>query len=487
MSNDATADDAPTGGTPQGPQEPKPSNIPGFQAPGQQPSAVNSPSAQFWGEQPGQPNQQPPGQPGPGQPGPTGQQSNWSAPAPQQNPYGPQSGYGQPGQPGRPGQPGTGPRPAAAPPPYGQQAPYGSYGYSQQSTGPGFNGPSARPGYQNQPPAGPGGYGPAAGGSGNKMPLIIGGVAVVVIIALVAVFMLFRNRDSGPGPNPGVTTPPSGEVITREFGDPAAAVGSTVELHGYDGKLAVNVDQVEWVENDGYGSVEDFKYLAIHVNLNCLEGQYDFSASQAFFIGADSGIYESSYSSLDNYQPELNNATLQKGNSFSGWLTVEAPEQAGTLLIISDDNDYPSVRFAIDGPDPQDLRSMPNSLDVTYDDEGYQLKLTGYELTDDGEEWERPAPGWKLLVLKTEFVAGSEPKAGQIYSWGIRAYQNDAETDTSYINEKIYPIMPSSLHIENGDHFSGFLLRWVDPSQPIKITYEPSTSFDEVELVTIQP
>ncbi|WP_030813004.1 hypothetical protein [Streptomyces sp. NRRL S-337] len=126
-------------------------------------------------------NQPPPGPYGqPQQPGPYGQ--------PQQPPA-PQPGYGYPQQGGQvPPQQGYG---------YPQQAPQQGYGYPQQP---------AQPAYGQQPPYGgqqtPYGVIPQgpeeSGGSGKKIGLIIGAVAVVAAIGVGAYFVFGSGGDVKP-------------------------------------------------------------------------------------------------------------------------------------------------------------------------------------------------------------------------------------------------------------------------------------------------
>jgi hypothetical protein len=112
--------------------------------------------------QPGQPGW-PPGQPGPGQPGP-----------------------GQPGQPGpgQPGQPGPGPQAG-----YGPGQGYGAQPDQQFGTPPGGFG---------QPP----GYGPPGPPEQKKSPLpwILGGVGVLVVIALAIGAFVFFNGGADNDP-----------------------------------------------------------------------------------------------------------------------------------------------------------------------------------------------------------------------------------------------------------------------------------------------
>ncbi|MET9292645.1 hypothetical protein [Streptomyces sp. NPDC003077] len=139
-------------------------------------------------------NQPPPGpygqQP---QPGPYGQQAPYGQPAAQPGPgypsqggqLPPQHGYASPHQapPAAHPQQGGGYGPQAAP--YGQQAPQTPYG--QQ---PGPYGQQGQAPYGQTPPAANGGAGNANGrpGGSKKTKLIIGGVAVVVAVAVGAYF-----------------------------------------------------------------------------------------------------------------------------------------------------------------------------------------------------------------------------------------------------------------------------------------------------------
>ncbi|MGP8301780.1 hypothetical protein ACTPOK_28445 [Streptomyces inhibens] len=129
-------------------------------------------------------NQPPPGPYGqqPQQPGPYGQ--------PQQPPA-PQPGYGYPQQGGQV------PPQQAYGYPQGQPAPQQGYGYPQQPAQPAY-GQQAPYGGQQTPygviPQGP----PESGGSGKKIGLIIGAVAVVAAIGVGAYFVFGSGGDVKP-------------------------------------------------------------------------------------------------------------------------------------------------------------------------------------------------------------------------------------------------------------------------------------------------
>lgn len=120
----------------------------------------------------------------PGQPGQFGQQPGYGQPQPgQPQPGQPQPGYGQ--QPGQPGQYGQQPG-------YGQQPPPGAYPgqpgqpgdtgqFAQQPGFPGQAGPYGQPGFGEQP-----GYGQPPAGPKKKspLPLILGGLAVLLVAAV---------------------------------------------------------------------------------------------------------------------------------------------------------------------------------------------------------------------------------------------------------------------------------------------------------------
>ncbi|MEU9119483.1 hypothetical protein AB0C96_06425 [Streptomyces sp. NPDC048506] len=155
-------------------------------------------------------NQPPPGPYGqqPQQPGPYGQ--------PQQPPA-PQPGYGYPQQGGQvPPQPGYG-----YPQQGGQVPPQQGYGYPQQPAQPGY-GQQAPYGGQQTP------YGmipqgaPETGGSGKKIGLIIGAVAVVAAIGVGAYFVFGSGGDVKP-----YTISMPEKLLNNEYskspGNPAAA------------------------------------------------------------------------------------------------------------------------------------------------------------------------------------------------------------------------------------------------------------------------
>lgn len=484
MNNDMpSGGNGPTEGQPQGPsgQPQGPSsgatppnysnfpNYPNFQSPGQ-PSAASSSASQYWNQ-------------------PAGQQPSGAAQPPQPPSRTPQTPPSAPGQtPAWSGQAQT--SPSAPQGPYGQVS--GQPGFrALQGNQPPYDRFSA--GRGAPPSMGQGGFTPPpATRNRNDLPLILGLVAVLVVVAIIAAFVLLRKNTPPtpqlPDPNPSVQTASgnTGEVVARSFGDPAAALGTTTQLTDYNGTGTINADQAEWVDNDGYADHDAYSYLAVRLNLACTEGTFEFSSGKLYFIGSDKGLYEASYHDVDGKEPHITSATLQQGNTFTGWVIVEAPKQAGTLVIASYDDDYPSVRIAIDGPQASPLKAMPHAIDnVTYNDKGFDLKITGYDLVD-GPEYSRPSNNMRLLVLKTEWVASGNLNHGAVYSWAVNAFQNDEEMDSSYSCEEYYPVM-TSFTIEKGDTVEGVVLQWVDPSKPIVIKYEPSTEFTDVELVTIQP
>lgn len=173
--------------------------------PGQQPSPYASPGQQqpyaaqpgpYGAAQPGYGQQPPYGQPYGAQPGQaygqqSGQQPTQQFGQPQfgqQAPYGAQPGqaYGQPGQ--QPyGQAPHGQQQAGQPSPWAaqQQGGWGQPGAGQETTPQWAGRPDGQQPWAQGHPAQPDAAG--AGGARNRMPLIIGGVAAVVVLAVVAV------------------------------------------------------------------------------------------------------------------------------------------------------------------------------------------------------------------------------------------------------------------------------------------------------------
>lgn len=173
----------------------------------QLPAGQQYPTQQYPGQQsPGQPawGQQSPGQPNPQQYPPT-------QPLPAQEQY-PGTGWGQqqPQQPGQPGQPYGAP---GYQPTQSFGAP-GQYGPPGQSPAPGQYGGAGVP--PTPPPAPPGG----TGGGRNPAPLIIGIVAGVVALGLLAWFLFLRPA--------GTATPPPATTTAVESPSATAAPPSVL-------------------------------------------------------------------------------------------------------------------------------------------------------------------------------------------------------------------------------------------------------------------
>lgn len=181
---------------------------------------------------------------GPGQPsGPSEARPPFDAPS---DPAAPgQPGHGQPGhgQPGH-GQPGYG-QPASGPVGYGQpgygQSPYGQPGYEQPGYGQSPYGQSPY-GQGHQPAQWSGAQLPGPGFGqppkrSNPLPWVLGGVAALVVIGVLAAAAIFLiNRDDSPGtalpptaaptepqrsPDPGQSSeppPPTGELPQPQDG-----------------------------------------------------------------------------------------------------------------------------------------------------------------------------------------------------------------------------------------------------------------------------
>ncbi|TJZ55815.1 hypothetical protein FCH28_10990 [Streptomyces piniterrae] len=151
-------------------------------------------------------------------PGPYGQQPQQPGPYGQPQPPAPQPGYGYPQQGGQvPPQQGYGyPQQPQQPGPYGQPPQQGGYGFPQQ-------------GGQQTPygtiPQGP----PESGGSGKKVGLIIGAVAVVAAIGVGAYFV-FGSGGGGDVKPYTIAVPDKllGSEFTKKGSDvPGASGGST--------------------------------------------------------------------------------------------------------------------------------------------------------------------------------------------------------------------------------------------------------------------
>lgn len=149
-----------------------------------------APAAPAGGQATPQPN---PNQPAPGQPGPQpglGQQPTVIA-------RGPAPGAASPGAPYQPppGAPSGPAGPATAPPP-------GALGPLPQATSQG-----AQAGWQQAP----------SGGSGSKTPLIIGGLALIGVLALGGVFLATRGDDTTTASDASTTSAPDiGEDTTPD-------------------------------------------------------------------------------------------------------------------------------------------------------------------------------------------------------------------------------------------------------------------------------
>ncbi|MFI9046514.1 hypothetical protein [Streptomyces sp. NPDC053427] len=167
-------------------------------------------------------NQPPPGPYGqqPQQPGPYGQ--------PQQPPV-PQPGYGYPQQGGQvpPQQPGYG---------YPQQgqAPQPGYGYPQQAQQPGPYGQQQTP--YGAIPQGP----PESGGSGKKIGLIIGAVAVVAAIGVGAYFV-FGSSGGGDVKPYEIALPNS--LLNGEFNRPGGYPSNPTDVSGNKEAKAMGMTQ----------------------------------------------------------------------------------------------------------------------------------------------------------------------------------------------------------------------------------------------------
>lgn len=111
------------------------------------------------------------------------------------DPYGQNPGWGQPPQGGQPGYP----------PPYGVD-PYAQTQYAPTSPPPGGYPPPQYPGGGYPPPGGGGGE-PPPPPPPSKTPMVIGIVAGVLVVAILAVTAVFALRDDGDDTAAGPTTP----------------------------------------------------------------------------------------------------------------------------------------------------------------------------------------------------------------------------------------------------------------------------------------
>lgn len=182
-----------------------------------------------WGQRPQQPQQgQPPhGQPpqGPSPQGPPPQQGQ----PPQQGGWGQQPGQPQQGRPGpgqTPGQPpqqsGWGQR--SAPP---QQQSWGQQGQQQQG---GWHqqqgGQAGGPQWQQGGPGGPGGSKGPGGISKDKLPLVIGGGVVGIVLIGLLVFLGIHAFGGDDTPESNPTTSQSGGEPTKGGGDNNGELGN---------------------------------------------------------------------------------------------------------------------------------------------------------------------------------------------------------------------------------------------------------------------
>ena len=226
---------------PQGPWGPgQPGGQPGGQHGGQ---GGQPPQQGGWGQQPpgqgggwGQPPQQPQqGQPQQGQP----QQDQ----PPQQGGWGQQPGQGQPSQYGQPPAGGWGQPPQQQGGAYQQQ----SWGQRQQQQG----------GWHQQQ-SGPGSKGPG-GISKEKLPLLIGGGVVGLVVIGLLVFLGIRafGGDDEPTTQPTTTTEPTGNGTPNPTGSPSTSGGP-----GQNGELGNATGQAkaatEKLQGFGFGCSDLF-------------------------------------------------------------------------------------------------------------------------------------------------------------------------------------------------------------------------------------
>lgn len=283
-------------------------------AQGQVPGGQYSPGAQApYAQQPGDPQsswgagsaQQPGGQYSSGAQAaygqqPDGQQSSWGAasgqgqPSASQQPSAPQAPYGQRsfvpqapyGQPPAAQQPSWGAASAQGQQPYGQQppvpqAPHGQQPAAQQPSwgaAPGQGQPQ-QPGSYGQPPAygqpmpgqpgamaGQPGFGAQPPGPRRTMPVwgwvLIGGVAGLVVIAIiiVAIFHGARDADGTGSPAPSGSPSASSTSGSSPSASPSAASFSPSldSSSSLIGEPAIVPNPGEWVEETGTSSVTGY-------------------------------------------------------------------------------------------------------------------------------------------------------------------------------------------------------------------------------------
>lgn len=335
-----------------------------------------------------------------------------------------------------------------------------------------------------------------------KKPFLIVGIASVLVV-IVAVAWVLMNRHIAvqraswtPSTEPTRTTSSQvtqgaeGEVLVRDFGGPAAAIGSTVELKDRDDNgetvATVQIDQANWEDNDGSASVRSYSFLALHVNITCKTekcylSEYDFN-----FIGSDSGVYISTHEGLEKYSERLEEVDLGQDASYSGWLIIEATKQAGTLIVNPLSPSSPSARFAIDGPPATDLRTLDNQLDASDASLAYndiEIHITSYQVIEASDALHKGDQ--RLLVARVKLISQRDATAS-VPSHHIRALQNGEQVDDKYQTDEygFYPWFPGA-RVESGDTVEGFVAFWITPGQPVTIVHHQGDDAD-VEIVTIQ-
>ncbi|MEU8225718.1 hypothetical protein [Kribbella sp. NPDC048915] len=231
------------GGWGQGPQQPQQGQPPRQDQPTQQGG---------WGQQPGQ------GQPGQGQPG-QGQPGQFGQP--------PAGGWGQQSQQGG----------SYQQQPWGQQRPQQG-GWHQQQGGPG----------QQWQPGGPGSKGPG-GISKEKLPLLIGGGVVGVVIIGLLVFLGVRafGGDDEPTTQPTTTSEPTESGTAEPTGSPTSSGGP-----GQNGELGNATGQAksvtEKLQANGFGCSDLFN-SGQGAHRGCFKAEGRGKSAEALFQFASDG------------------------------------------------------------------------------------------------------------------------------------------------------------------------------------------------------
>ncbi|TCC21951.1 hypothetical protein E0H92_29885 [Kribbella speibonae] len=373
---------------PQGPWGPgQPGGQPGGQHGGQ---GGQPPQQGGWGQQP--PGQ---GQGGWGQQPQQGQPPHGQPPQQDQRPQ--QGGWGQqPGQPGQHGQPQQGQPPAGGwgqPPQQGGAYQQQSWGQRQQQQG-GWHQQQGGPGQQWQP-GGPGSKGPG-GISKEKLPLVIGGGVVGLVVIGLLVFLGIRafGGEDTPTSNPTTTEQPTGEPTGKPTTSTSSGgPGQNGELGNATGQAKTATEKLQGL---GFGCSDLFN-TSQGAHRGCFKEDGRKGAEAIFQFGSDGNIIAVRLQAQDddnfnNAQVAFDQVLQALGNDTFGADQVKKVQDAVKTGQRSDEvgttwgefqlsNQGQSVRLSghKSGEDSMDLPDQ--SFDTTQAQLVTALKAKGYVCT----------------------------------------------------------------------------------------------------------